>query len=284
MRRPTGLLAACRSTRGSRFESTTRKARWAFRFSIGRGTCVTDFRGVNQRMHDKTLIVDGEVAITGGRNVADEYYDYNHDYNFRDRDLLRARRGGRRTWRANFAEFWESPLTVAVERLLEAEAAALGAAACRDLRRPARLRERREQLRARSARGARPSERPISAAARFAGVGRRRLRERFAGQELRAFRARRRRGVDAATRERARGSSPRDPHPVPVPRDPDGGFELFERLIDRGVAISIVTNSFASTDNLQAFSGYSEAARRASRLSACSSASSSRRRRFDDAS
>ena len=36
----------------------------------------TDFRGVNQRMHDKTFIVDGKVAITGGRNMADEYFDY----------------------------------------------------------------------------------------------------------------------------------------------------------------------------------------------------------------
>ena len=47
---------------------------------------VTNFRGANQRMHDKTLIVDGELAITGGRNMADEYFDYDHAYNFRDRD------------------------------------------------------------------------------------------------------------------------------------------------------------------------------------------------------
>src|SRR5690606_15379679 len=43
-----------------------------------------DFRRSNQRMHDKTLIVDGQLAITGGRNMADEYYDYDHAYNFRD--------------------------------------------------------------------------------------------------------------------------------------------------------------------------------------------------------
>ena len=45
---------------------------------------VTDFRGSNQRMHDKVLIVDGELAITGGRNMADEYFDYDHAYNFRE--------------------------------------------------------------------------------------------------------------------------------------------------------------------------------------------------------
>ncbi|MCK7492906.1 MAG: phospholipase D-like domain-containing protein [Comamonadaceae bacterium] len=54
---------------------------------------VTDFRGVNQRMHDKTFIVDGKLAITGGRNMADEYFDYDHEYNFRDRDALLLGRG-----------------------------------------------------------------------------------------------------------------------------------------------------------------------------------------------
>ncbi|HIE45470.1 MAG TPA: phospholipase D family protein, partial [Flavobacteriaceae bacterium] len=48
----------------------------------------TDFRGANQRMHNKTFIVDDKVVITGGRNIADEYFDYDHDYNFRDRDVL----------------------------------------------------------------------------------------------------------------------------------------------------------------------------------------------------
>jgi len=47
-----------------------------------------NFRGVNQRMHDKTFIVDGKIAITGGRNMAAEYFDYHHKYNFRDRDAL----------------------------------------------------------------------------------------------------------------------------------------------------------------------------------------------------
>jgi putative cardiolipin synthase len=37
---------------------------------------VTDFRGANQRMHDKTFIVDEQLAITGGRNMADEYFDF----------------------------------------------------------------------------------------------------------------------------------------------------------------------------------------------------------------
>jgi putative cardiolipin synthase len=37
---------------------------------------------------------------------------------------------------------------------------------------------------------------------------------------------------------------------------PEGGFELFSGLLAKGVEIAIVTNSLASTDNLQAYSGY----------------------------
>lgn len=74
----------------------------------------TDFRGVNQRMHDKTFIVDGKVAITGGRNMADEYFDYDHAYNFRDRDaLVVGEVVGEIT--ENFNEFWNSELSVTVE-------------------------------------------------------------------------------------------------------------------------------------------------------------------------
>lgn len=49
---------------------------------------LTRFRGVNQRMHNKAVIVDGFAAVTGGRNLGDEYYDFHHDFDFRDRDLL----------------------------------------------------------------------------------------------------------------------------------------------------------------------------------------------------
>ena len=39
-------------------------------------------------MHTKLLLVDGRVGISGGRNYQDDYYDWDREYNFRDRDLL----------------------------------------------------------------------------------------------------------------------------------------------------------------------------------------------------
>ncbi len=77
-----------------------------------------NFRGVNQRMHDKTFIVDGKIAITGGRNMAAEYFDYNREYNFRDRDALILGEVVK-TMRTSFDKFWASPLSAPVEELYD---------------------------------------------------------------------------------------------------------------------------------------------------------------------
>ena len=77
-----------------------------------------NFRGVNQRMHDKTFIVDGKIAITGGRNMAAEYFDYNHAYNFRDRDALLLGNVVR-TMETSFNRFWNHALSAPVEELYD---------------------------------------------------------------------------------------------------------------------------------------------------------------------
>ena len=78
---------------------------------------IMDFRGINQRMHDKTAIFDSVAGITGGRNMADEYFDFDHEYNFRDRDILLLG-AAVKDMRINFDEFWVSSLSVPVEDLL----------------------------------------------------------------------------------------------------------------------------------------------------------------------
>ncbi|MCF8255242.1 MAG: phospholipase D family protein [Bacteroidia bacterium] len=78
----------------------------------------TDFTKANQRMHNKTFTVDGKICITGGRNIADEYFDFDHDYNFRDRDILLM--GKKVTDVSNsFDGFWNNALSVPVEQLAE---------------------------------------------------------------------------------------------------------------------------------------------------------------------
>lgn len=77
-----------------------------------------NFRGVNQRMHDKTFIVDGKLAITGGRNMAAEYFDLNNEYNFRDRDALLLGDVAK-VMQTSFNQFWASPLSAPVEELYD---------------------------------------------------------------------------------------------------------------------------------------------------------------------
>lgn len=49
---------------------------------------VSDFKELNQRMHNKTFTVDGFYSIAGGRNHSNAYYDASIGYNFKDRDVL----------------------------------------------------------------------------------------------------------------------------------------------------------------------------------------------------
>ncbi|WP_372017345.1 phospholipase D family protein [Pseudoxanthomonas sp. 10H] len=74
------------------------------------------FRRFNQRMHNKLLVIDDAVGISGGRNYQDDYYDWDAEYNFRDRDVLVAGPVVREMER-NFAEYWSDQRSVPVERL-----------------------------------------------------------------------------------------------------------------------------------------------------------------------
>lgn len=44
--------------------------------------------GINQRMHNKLFLVDGVLAMTGGRNYDNHYYNLSTSYNFKDRDVM----------------------------------------------------------------------------------------------------------------------------------------------------------------------------------------------------
>jgi putative cardiolipin synthase len=66
-------------------------------FVVGRDHSATrwlnfaaDFRRLNHRMHNKLFVVDGAIAIAGGRNLADEYFLRSAGANFIDLDVLLA--------------------------------------------------------------------------------------------------------------------------------------------------------------------------------------------------
>lgn len=214
-----------------------------------------DFRAANQRMHDKVFLVDGKVAIIGGRNVADEYFDYDYEYNFRDRDLLLM---GPETnaVSAHFERFWGSPLAAPLEALLKAERAAMT---------PARRDFVYSELHRYAGDPANFNPGPRKALAdlpkRFDGLLRDLIWEKrvtFIGDLPGKNDSK---GLDGgggstsalaaavgAARERVVIQSP---YLVLS----DFGLAFFAELARR-VKVRIVTNSFGSTDNLPAYSGY----------------------------
>ena len=46
------------------------------------------FMTFNQRMHNKLLLVDDLIGITGGRNYQDRYFDLDNDFDYVDRDVM----------------------------------------------------------------------------------------------------------------------------------------------------------------------------------------------------
>jgi putative cardiolipin synthase len=68
---------------------------------------MTHLDSLTRRMHNKALIVDNQVAVVGGRNLGDEYFDASPNLVFRDLDLVVA--GPLVTQvSASFDEFWNS--------------------------------------------------------------------------------------------------------------------------------------------------------------------------------
>jgi putative cardiolipin synthase len=222
---------------------------------------LTNFRGVNQRMHDKTLVIDGKVAITGGRNMAAEYFDYNHEYNFRDRDALLLGEAVT-AMQASFERFWHSELSVQVEELYSG----LGL-----LRKNVRvddgeIQQIYDELHkyAKSPENFAPEVRAAITAtpAAFARLARQMtwgkvefISDLPGKNANRVFLD----GGGPTTSALARLVQSAQVSIViqsPYLVLSDKAMEVFRQITARGVTVRINTNSLASTDNLPAFSGY----------------------------
>ena len=83
-----------------------------------------DFFRMNRRMHNKAFIVDGAVAIVGGRNIADEYFQLSDDGFFLDLDVLAAGAVVPDT-AAVFDAYWNSASAYPVESIVRNEKAVL---------------------------------------------------------------------------------------------------------------------------------------------------------------
>ena len=79
---------------------------------------VTRMGSVTRRMHNKSFTVDNQVAILGGRNIGDEYFDADPDLAFSDLDVLII--GSKvKEVSASFDRYWNSELVYPVSVLLD---------------------------------------------------------------------------------------------------------------------------------------------------------------------
>ena len=96
------------------YNPTFHKARTPpLEFAAGILCCFWRF---NQRMHDKLLLIDDAIGIVGGRNYENRYYDWDGEFDYRDRDVLVAGPVGA-AMRASFDAFWNDAHTAALSRL-----------------------------------------------------------------------------------------------------------------------------------------------------------------------
>ena len=83
-------------------------------FAAGLLCCFSSF---NQRMHNKLFLVDGDIGIAGGRNVEDRYFDWDQEFDYRDRDVLVLGPDASAEMRASFEDFWANRRAVPLTRL-----------------------------------------------------------------------------------------------------------------------------------------------------------------------
>lgn len=216
----------------------------------------TDFKGFNQRMHNKTFIVDGKAVITGGRNIADEYFDYDHEYNFRDRDVLLIGKATNDV-QNSFNLFWENPLSVPITDVVDEKDYNLNTKvkyeylhqyACNPENFWPQVREKIHAM---------PLEfQEMQHSGKLAWVDRVSFVSDIPGKNN---------GDDGlsgggictdALIDLIKGAKKSIDIQSPYLITTDLSQQLFQQAIDRGVIINILTNSLSSTDNLEAFSGY----------------------------
>jgi phosphatidylserine/phosphatidylglycerophosphate/cardiolipin synthase-like enzyme len=79
-----------------------------------------EFKNLNMRMHNKIFIVDDRMAITGGRNYANDYYDRGERRNFKDLDVL-VIGPVVKEMTDSFMEYWFHPLSVSTKDMRDVQ-------------------------------------------------------------------------------------------------------------------------------------------------------------------
>ncbi|HUA81860.1 MAG TPA: phospholipase D family protein [Dyella sp.] len=89
-----------------------------------------EWRRLNRRMHNKAFIVDDNVAVIGGRNIGDPYFDADNNTHFRDLDVVAIGPVVQQASNA-FDAYWNCDAAYPLSRLKKTEESAKRLAAAR---------------------------------------------------------------------------------------------------------------------------------------------------------
>lgn len=210
-----------------------------------------DLNRINHRMHNKVMILDNALAIVGGRNIGNHYFDVATDANFRDLDIAAAGPVVREI-SGVFDHFWNGDWAVPIAALVERPYTETD------------LEAARETLRSRIAAVDYPYPLDQDAAALETGLAA--VRDRFVwapGQIIwddpKAIRAGIAEGDVMQTLYRQFDSLQHELHIESayfVTREK--AVETVRKLQERGVRVRVLTNSLASNDVVAAHAGHAK--------------------------
>ena len=212
-----------------------------------------EFSRINHRMHNKQLLADNSFAVTGGRNIANEYFMRSAQANFIDVDVLSSGPVVR-AMSAGFDRYWNSPQVrpigdlVAPPPTLEAARSRFEALSARP--------DPDAGLRDRDVLGRTPVGAQLAAGRveRIWGHGRVFTDDpaKITRQGLAAYEGSVTQGALEAFNSARDGVAIASPYFIPG----DRGVQMMETAIARGGKVTLLTNSLGSTDEPLAYAGY----------------------------
>lgn len=222
------------------------------RKGIDKFNFIGHFDSANRRMHNKSFTVDNHVSVVGGRNIADEYYQLNTDNMFTDFDVLAAGPIADDISQS-FDEFWNHERSIPAQYLISLpgdlslvavrqEIDDLLEADCSNLYKQSTSSETLKKLMA-------DNSLYYLASAKL-------MTDNPANLFVKN-------GEDPMTltrdmREVLRSAKQEVTFITPYFVPGDAGVELLKELVNKGVAVNIITNSLASNNHIPVQSAYSQ--------------------------
>ncbi|MEX5439658.1 phospholipase D family protein [Acinetobacter indicus] len=78
---------------------------------------VLDLKRINRRMHNKSFIADNQIALIGGRNMSNQYYNVSDSYQFSDVDVMLIGSASDEIIHS-FDEYWNDDYAYSVKQLV----------------------------------------------------------------------------------------------------------------------------------------------------------------------